>query len=168
VKGFTLIELLVVITIVAISLLFAIPAFHSFITSNRTLTQVNQLVAAINFARSEAIKRHTTITLCGSMDGHTCIDQWQKGWLVRIDKDNKVLRNYGAIPARDQLVWRSSLAKSYLQMNPLGNTRGQDGRFIYCPATKNTQQFMAVIISQSGRVRIARNDGSEGKLFDCS
>jgi type IV fimbrial biogenesis protein FimT len=159
-NGFTLIELLVTLTLLAVLLTLAVPAYKSLVTNTRTTTQVSQLVSAINFARSEAIKRHVVVTLCASSDQKSCGDDWSKGWLVFVDKQaageivagDEILRIYEATPNGYKLEWRS-LRSSYLQMDPTGGTHGQDGSFFYyADDDKNTQQKISV--SQTGRVRV--------------
>lgn len=176
IRGFTLVELLLVIILMGIALTLAIPTFQKFFISNQMLAQVNQMVTAINFARSEAIKNHLTVTLCASSDNHTCSEQWRDGWIVFLDKNNTgrvddpgdtVLRSYNAIPAGDRLIWHSSLTKPYLQMSSSGSTRGQQGTFIYCPRNTKVAQFSLIKVSQTGRVRVAKNDGSDGKSYMC-
>lgn len=162
-SGFTLIELLITLTLLGILLALAIPNYQTFITSNRLITQVNQLVVAINFARSEAIKRHTTVTLCASNDGKKCDGFWNKGQIIfidatdngQVDTNDKILRIYSALPNTVQLEWRS-LHKDYLQMSASGGTHGQDGTFIYS-STQNPAEIMKISVSQTGRVRIEKN-----------
>ena len=62
--GFTLIELMIVILLGAILMGMAIPSFRSLMAGNRLTTQANDLVGAINYARSEAISHNTTVTFC--------------------------------------------------------------------------------------------------------
>jgi type IV fimbrial biogenesis protein FimT len=83
--GFTLVELLTVVTIVAVLGLLATP-FLSNAGLNGTLTaSANNLVAAVNMARTEAVKRNATITLCMSADGTSCAasGNWAQGWIVK-------------------------------------------------------------------------------------
>ncbi len=82
-SGFTLIELMVVISILAILLGIGVPSFRATIEGNRITTVANDLVGALQFARSEAVKRGTNVTLCSSSDQATCSGAWADGWVVR-------------------------------------------------------------------------------------
>jgi type IV fimbrial biogenesis protein FimT len=56
-RGFTLLEVLAVIAVVAVIVGVGIPSFSIMIQNNRVTTQTNELVTALNFARTEAVKR---------------------------------------------------------------------------------------------------------------
>jgi type IV fimbrial biogenesis protein FimT len=156
--GFTLIELLITLTLLAILLTLAVPVYKELIKNTRTTTQVNQLIAAINFARSEAIKRQAIVTLCASNNQKTCSSDWTKGWLVFVDKqasgqvnnDDEILRIYSTLPINHHLEWHA--LRNYLQMNSVGGTRSQNGHFSYYTQDKNNQQQIS--ISQTGRIRV--------------
>ena len=70
-NGFTLIELMVTVAVLAIVLSLGVPSYRALIINNRLTAQANALVASINLARSEAIKRgvrvwvyrHCTVTV---------------------------------------------------------------------------------------------------------
>jgi type IV fimbrial biogenesis protein FimT len=86
-RGFTLPELLVTIAVASILLGIAVPSFSGLIVDNRLTTQANDLVSAINFARSEAIKRNRTVSLCraSSTAATACVasaGEWEH-YLVR-------------------------------------------------------------------------------------
>lgn len=61
--GFTLIELIVAITVLAILLTIGVPSIQKLIKDNRVTSQTNELVALINFARNESIRRNDSITV---------------------------------------------------------------------------------------------------------
>jgi type IV fimbrial biogenesis protein FimT len=65
-RGFTLMELMLTLVIGATLFAVAVPSFRGVMNSNRVLTQSNDIVAALNLARSEAITRNATITFCGA------------------------------------------------------------------------------------------------------
>ena len=87
--GFTLVELLVTIVVVSILLAMGAPAFKDFIKNNRVTAQTNDLVSAIQLARSEALKRGTNMVVCASKGGGKCTgkDTWTDGWIVFSDFD---------------------------------------------------------------------------------
>lgn len=82
-SGFTLIELMVTVAVVAIIAVVAVPNLVSVIDANRLRSQTDELVASLQLARSEAIRRNARVTVCASADGATCGgDAWNR-WVVR-------------------------------------------------------------------------------------
>jgi prepilin-type N-terminal cleavage/methylation domain-containing protein len=69
-RGFSLIELMVVITIGAILAMFALPSFRTYIARSNLTQTANGLLAAMNVARAESIKRNVYVrvdpTVCGT------------------------------------------------------------------------------------------------------
>lgn len=86
VQGFTLVELMVTLGVAGVLLALAVPSFNQLIVTNRLTTQANEVVAAMNFARSEAIKRNTRISFCraGSTTATSCAataGSW-RNWII--------------------------------------------------------------------------------------
>lgn len=99
--GFTLMELLVTVSIVAILAAIGIPSLTETIKSNRITAQVNEFVLALNFARSEAIKRGVRVSLCKTSDTMTCIrdgagSNWEQGWIIFTNQDNDNINDGGS------------------------------------------------------------------------
>lgn len=82
-NGVTLIELMIAIAVLAVLLGIGIPSFQETIRTNRVAAITNDLVAALQFARSEAVRRGENVTVCSSNDQSTCSGAWSNGWVVR-------------------------------------------------------------------------------------
>ena len=90
-RGFTLIELLVTISIMAILAAIAFPSFSYSLRNNRVGTQTNELLAALNYARNEAVTRGRGVSICAADTSGgvptACggADDWKVGWIVFLD-----------------------------------------------------------------------------------
>jgi type IV fimbrial biogenesis protein FimT len=86
-RGFSLLELMVGVTVLAVLLGLAVPTFRDVIESNRVVAQNNDFIAALNSARSEAIKRSNAVTMCASANGAACsgATSWSSGWITFAD-----------------------------------------------------------------------------------
>jgi type IV fimbrial biogenesis protein FimT len=95
-RGFTFVELMITVMVAAILMTLAVPQFRSVIASTRLTTQSNDLVAALNFARSTAIKRNGSVSLCrtSSATDTACATsqaEWAH-WIVRTSAGNVLRR----------------------------------------------------------------------------
>jgi type IV fimbrial biogenesis protein FimT len=86
--GFTLIEPIAVVALATVLLVVGAPGLRDLIINNRIANQANEPVSASAYARSEAVKRGTNVTICGSSTGTVCDTQWNQGWVVFLDPDN--------------------------------------------------------------------------------
>lgn len=80
--GFTLIELMVTLAVLAVLLMFATPSFIEWRRNTQLTAATNEVVNALAVARSEALKRNTSVDLVftGTKEAVT-------GWRVYEDKN---------------------------------------------------------------------------------
>ena len=162
--AFTLVELMVTLAVLGISLMIAVPSFLSFSRSNRTVSDTNSLVGALNFARSEATKRRANISVCSSNDGLTCAAGigWNSGWIVFINTDNDspaqvdagetILRVYGATSPGNAINASAALADS-ITYRADGFSTAQ-GQFVLCDSS-GAPSARAIGVSRTGRVSLS-------------
>jgi prepilin-type N-terminal cleavage/methylation domain-containing protein len=85
-RGFTLIELMMVLVLVAILLGIGGPSFQASLQRNRMLSTVNDMAAALSFARAEAVIRTQPVAMCPTTDSAACAGtSWETGYLVFVD-----------------------------------------------------------------------------------
>jgi type IV fimbrial biogenesis protein FimT len=118
-SGFTLLELMLTLSIVAVIVALAIPNFREFILNSRLTGAANDLLASVQLARSEAIKRQRTVALCASAnptdDVPTC-DVAFRGWVVWVDTNND-----GVIAPGEAVVGRHDTLDPAMRLLSNGN-----------------------------------------------
>jgi len=99
-RAFTLIELMVTLAVAAILIGFALPAFNDFIAQRNLTARVNSLVLAVNYARSEATRLGTVVSVQASDPADTD-NEWGPGFCVVVGNpgncDAPVLRHFEAL-----------------------------------------------------------------------
>lgn len=84
--GFTLVELMITIAVLAVLLAIGFPSFQNSLRSNRVATTVNEMIASLSLARSDAIRNGHGAGVCASSAGTACDGgTWGAGWMVWAD-----------------------------------------------------------------------------------
>ncbi len=167
--GVTLIELMVTLSVVAIMLTIAIPGFVETMASNRMTGVVTDLMGTINFARSEAVKRGTSVSVCRSSNGSSCTGTWTEGWIVFVDNDadgtvdtsgvvDEILKINGALGGNYTLSSTEFASTSVIYAR--NGTANATGTFIACSDSQENKA-RGVIISLT-RPRFASDTDSDG------
>ncbi len=171
--GFTLVELLVTVAIIGISLTLGVPAFKDTIRNSVLTSVINEFVASLNFARSEAVKRGVFVTVRKTSTSSSV--GWEGGWQVFTDinsngelnsSDDQVLRVHE--PLRSNLTLRGNhnfinriSYKSSGESNNIGSFALCDTSVGGAP-TKRTSRLLTVSIL--GRITQATDSDSDGIL----
>ncbi|MBF0145464.1 MAG: GspH/FimT family pseudopilin [Magnetococcales bacterium] len=163
--GYTLVEMLVVLAIVAILVSGAVPFLSSMINNNRLTAQFNQLVGTLQFARSEAIRRQTSVTVCSSNDGASCGGNWQDGWIVLAQ--GAVVKSSPGLP--DNTTLRFNLSSGAANDRILFDSRGFSinyaGFWTLCDA-RGVNDARGILVASTGRVINARDANHNGIVED--
>lgn len=172
-NGYTLHEALIALVIAGILTASAV-GFRRLVMHNKITTQVNVMVADLNLARSEAIKRGQTVTLCQSNTRTDCTgsSDWHEGWILFADANNNRSLDDDEEPIRTQEALSHGTSLEFR-----GSGRGRDHYVTYWPqgfATPNgTFSFCnsqgsaaprAIILYWTGRARTSTENAEGGRL----
>lgn len=161
--GLTVIEVLVAVAIALVLLIIATPYMVGMFRNVGLSTQAHEFLSTLNYARSEAIKRHQRVTVCKSTDGGQCATKgdWDQGWIIFVDVDNAarvadakdILRVRGALGERVSLTGNQPV-RNYVSYVANGATQYVSGAFQAGTLTLcRHQQGVKFILARAGRVR---------------
>lgn len=169
-NGFSLIELIVAIALIGIFAMIALPAFSEFIKSERLVTQNNDLISDIAFARGEAMRRGTRVTLCPTVDHSVCSEDWSTGRMIFVDSDNgdgedmelsdgeEVVRIRQVLSGGNTLKWSGGDQRLQFMSSGLprgGITSGISDSFEICDSS-TASLGRTIVVSTLGTVESSR------------
>lgn len=164
-RGFTLVELLVTMAVAAILLAIAVPNYQNFVLNSRMTSQSNDLLSALQLARSEAIKRNMRVSVCKSAGGGICTaaGTWAQGWMVfddggvagTVDGTDQPLQVYGPL-AGTGTIDASANVSNFISYLPAGTTAlaaGTTATLTLCSGVAG-MDGRDIEIAAAGRARI--------------
>jgi type IV fimbrial biogenesis protein FimT len=166
-SGFTIVELLITIAVAGILLGIAVPSFTAMTVNSRLTTQTHDLIAAVNLARSEAIKRNGSVSLCrvdkpSATACATSNRDWEH-WAVRASNGTIVRRGrvntYGGT-----LAVRSTLIDDRADFGADGLVRtdgalATDREFSVCATNVKHANIKQVILGAGSRITTETTSG---------
>ena len=155
IRGFTLLELMVVVVIVILLAAVAMPNFESSFRFNRVNTVTNTLIASLSLARSEAIRSHHPMGVCGSTDGQACGGSWSTGWIVWRDSNGN-----GAVDHGEDILNQS-------QANPtiVITTQPDSAKFLFDRRGRTSATSVAEGLSYGQSIRLQPRNCSPKESF---
>lgn len=188
-RGFTLLELMVSLAIVGTLLAVGIPAMGDFIRNSRITGAANDVMGALHYARSEAVKRRLPVTFCTSAnavedneanpDATCAASAFLTGWMVFVDTNDSGQRDAGELiltqrgPINELITARSEvnpLRVTYLLNGFAKNTNG--ARLVFCDdrgneaAAGELSAARAIFVSVTGRAGVSRDPAEIQTLLD--
>jgi type IV fimbrial biogenesis protein FimT len=122
--GFTLPEMLIVMLVVGITLTLAVPSFTGLLARNSLSAKMNEIVGAMQLARSEAVLRNTQVTVCRrkSDNTDTCDSSggWQYGWLVFVDPATS--GTVGVVDGGETILGNGAASPGFTFKGAVGNS----------------------------------------------
>jgi type IV fimbrial biogenesis protein FimT len=172
-----------------------VPSLRAFMTNNELTSRSNNLVAAIQFARSESIKRGARIVICPSITATAAIpgcsgsNDWLPGMIIFYDDDNsgsfnpgdelikQYTNNVGATPfisINAEVLHKDDpvTISTYLSfVSPRGEPQltdgtNQSGIFKVCNLN-DTSRVQGVMIHPSGRIYSSHDSATLGAHITC-
>ena len=176
--GFTVVELLVVLLIVGIILGLGSPSFSDFRRNSRLTSAANDLLVVGQLARTEAIKRQTSVSICTSASPAdaepACGGASFSGYITFVDIDGDCARSAGEQVLRAEgPLDRTVIANangSCISFGANGFARADAGggapasHVLFCDPEWGTDvqsgdlsAARGLLVSQTGRMEIVRD-----------
>lgn len=96
---FTLVEILVSLSVLGVLVSVGVPPLLSFMEDAQLNGDTNDMYYSLFLARSEAVTRNSTVSLCkinpNSPDNCANSESWQSGWIAFVDPDADGVRDAG-------------------------------------------------------------------------
>lgn len=178
--GFSLVELIVSTSILSILLSIAVPAFKTLIQKNEVHVGGEELLRALFYTRSQALKTRYTVYLCLlSNDGSSCDEvsstiNFNQGWLIFVDCNSDGVFNGtdancdldgDSVGDRSELLHIKQAFSSSIDILPTQRTlrrtsfnmsgRARSGSF--CVENESSKKIK-IIIASTGRIRTEKVD----------
>ena len=168
-RGFTLVELVTVTLIVAVLFGIGLPSMRDLSARGRADAAVFQLRAMLGLARQSAITMNRDITVCGTLDGKRCSNEWNaqpallfadRNFNRELDGDDSLILVSDATRMA-RIRWRASGGRAYLRYRSDGGVR-EYGHFMYCPENGDLRFARQLVVSATGRPRQAVDTDGDG------
>lgn len=168
-RGFSVLETMVALGVLAVLVAAAVPLCRTLLLDVRMAGAVDGLAHALHTARVRAHTGRQDTVVCRSLDGAACAGpgDWSSGWISFVNRDNDdppvvdpgepVLNGQqGPLPLSISSNRRAFVLRPY-------SLRATNGTVVFCDM-RGSGSARAVIVSYTGRPRIARRTAAGGAL----
>jgi len=163
------IELAVVLAIVAILVRVAAPGLSRAAAARALAAQSSEFMAALRFARAQALLRGSAVTVCASAPGGPPLAcqgaraaDWRSGWIVFADRDRRGVPDDRSFLLRVQQPLQRSGGvagtRGSISFTAAGFSTDASSHFLFSPpaeAAGDAPPPVLVCVSKQGRPRLA-------------
>lgn len=153
-SGFTLLELMITLAIAGIIAMIGIPSFQSLINNSRLTAHANDLLSALNYARSEAVSRNTDIVIT-KIGG--AASEWEGGWTIH--DGTELLKQHEAI-GNGYTLRTGNNYTTMLTYTSAGFSEGDTGlgndSFTLCNADLDIASARKIVVNKIGRAYVQK------------
>ena len=161
-SGFTLVEALFTLMIAGVLVGVAAPSFKTSVQNSRLVTQANDLLGMLLYARSEAVNGGQNAIICASSDHLTCSgSNWASGWVVcspTCSSANNPLRVEPALSGSNTLTTSPSVTT--ITFNATGAPTTGAQYFDLCDS-RGATYGRAIYVYAQGMTRISTTVGKK-------
>lgn len=132
--GFSLTEFTIALVVVGVSALLMAPLYYKTVNNYRATRYTNELVATLIYARSQAVKRGQTVSICSSDNGARCTaTAGELGFIVFVDNNaggtianrNVILKQWSVRSSSVTISFNTFIRKRYISFGQMGNVVAQ-------------------------------------------
>ncbi len=157
--GFTLVELMITLVVIGIAMSVAVPGFKGMVVRNRIISQTNEVILAVNLARSEASRTGGLVSIAAVSP--TTTNEFGGGWCVVLGTPatcaGNVIRRFPALSGESTLNVLGENPNtddvSVIQFNSLGGLVETGSQQINLDLCYPGYQGRRIQISIIGRVK---------------
>ncbi|RDK00719.1 type II secretion system protein GspH [Paraburkholderia lacunae] len=166
-RGLTLIETLVVVTLLAVIAVMATPSFVAWHLRDQVDARAKALASTLAYARSEALRRGTRVTVCRIDAARRClaagqacgegVTDWSCGWAVLAERGGalSLLRAHPQLAAVSITGTQTNLTFTPPAGQLIGTFRSFDiAPRVLSKATQGDKWRRCIRIAAGGRARI--------------
>jgi type IV fimbrial biogenesis protein FimT len=148
----------------------AVPSWQRLVEKNTLANARSQMIGILRLGRSSAVAKSRYVTLCATLDGETCSDDylaWHKGYMLFLDddgdrertSDERILRTIAA--AESGITIHSSTGRRTVRFASDGSAWGSNLTMRFCNEDADIKNLALMLIG-TGRTRQADSlwDGS--------
>jgi prepilin-type N-terminal cleavage/methylation domain-containing protein len=165
-NGFTLVEILIAMCIIAIISMISAPSFRDSHITNRLSSQSHSLMNAFSFARTEALRRNSFVSICATDNATNCnTNNFAKGIIIYsnptmsgLQNEQQIIRYYEPWNIEDKGKITVANNSSFFTFNA-NAAIVSEGNVLICHPTYNSY---TLYVNKIGSLNITYNSNDGG------